>query len=452
PKRAPAMTYLWSVSNFPSHNLAMDCQDCHNGQAAYPTFAELHSGYDARITDASDGVKWAEKYTASIDSIDVTDNVVTVEFSVSDADMVPYIYLSFYGYDTKQMIVASHTRDANRARYEAKPDDTNALFEFTPATLGNTSYTAVMDLSLYAAEVVSDIPTLIDEGVIKTGIVTIAPRLYQADGTRLGLDAVIMNFDVSDGTEVANYFTGTDTTVENAKCEVCHDKLAVTFHSGSGRSTVEACRNCHVTTSPGGHVEMQSRSIDSYAHAIHSFQAFDTGEVFNTCLLDEVTGECAEDANGDEIPIADFDPVRAARFDLHIEHTFPNFTILNCEACHTAGTYNPADQSMSMPGVSSAADMPLTWYEKIESGRNDPWSPSWVEDASGRNIGAVPEYVTGPSSRACGGCHRAEFINEDAAGALAAFNGHTDMGGTLVENDEDDVALYAIIEKIMSIF
>jgi len=82
-----------------------------------------------------------------------------------------------------------------------------------------------------------------------------------------------------------------------------------------------------------------------------------------------------------------------------------------------------------------------------------------VEKASGRAIGTVPEYVTGPASRACGGCHRARLINQDAAGGLAAFNEHTKAGGTLVENDSansatdpDDEVMYGIIDKIMSLF
>ena len=410
--RAPAMSWIWTSRGYTFHNAGQDCYGCHSDEnpVAASRFDDIHSGYDARITDATDGVKWAQKYTATIDSIDVTDNVVTVEFSVSDADMVPYIYLSFYGWDSKQMIQASHTRGvgpmcgSRACRYEAKPDDTNALFEFTPAALGNTSYTAVMDLSVFEPELTNDIPTMIADGVIKTGIVTIAPRYELADGTDVGLDAVIMNFDVSDGSEVADYFTGANATIDNAKCEACHDKLAVTFHGGSGRSTVEACRNCHVTTSGGSHLEMASRSIDSYVHAIHSFQPFDIGDVDFT------------------------DPVEAMRYEHHVHATFPNFTITNCEACHTAGVYNVPDQAKSLPGLLAGSDA-----------------------VDGRGL-TIPEYVTGPASRACGACHRAEFINHDEFGALAAFNAHTEMGGTLVENDDDDLVLYGIIDKIMSMF
>jgi hypothetical protein len=77
-----------------------------------------------------------------------------------------------------------------------------------------------------------------------------------------------------------------------------------------------------------------------------------------------------------------------------------------------------------------------------------------------RNIGSIPEHVTGPASRACGGCHRAVMINEDHAGNLASFNAHTEAFGTYAENDTaddqgtpvDDEVLFGIIEKIMTWF
>ena len=67
----------------------------------------------------------------------------------------------------------------------------------------------------------------------------------------------------------------------------------------------------------------------------------------------------------------------------------------------------------SLPGLLSASDSPLNGWD--------------------RNIGEVPAYVTGPASRACGGCHRAELINEDEAGELISFNQHTKQGGYLIE-------------------
>jgi hypothetical protein len=177
---------------------------------------------------------------------------------------------------------------------------------------------------------------------------------------------------------------------------------------------------------------MASRSIDSYVHAIHSFQAFDPGDVFET-----------------------FDPVEAKRYDLHTKHVFPNFTIRNCEACHTdASKGNVPDQSESMPSLLSSSDTVATWYSLDVDDLA-------VEDPAGRKIGSVPPYVTGAASRACGGCHRARFIRDDAAGELAAWNSHTQAFGTLADAtndpltedvDETSEILYGVIDKIMGLF
>ena len=163
--------------------------------------------------------------------------------------------------------------------------------------------------------------------------------------------------------------------------------------------------------SGSGHLEMQSRSFDSYLHAIHSFQAFDI-----------------KDVNF-------LDPVEAMRYDMHIEHVFPNFTIKNCEACHNEGTFEVPDQSKSMPGILSGSASIETWD---------------------RNIGNVPAYVTGPASRACGACHRTHFINEDDAGDLISFYQHTKQGGYLIEEGTDDLniddLLMKVIDYIMALF
>ncbi len=144
---------------------------------------------------------------------------------------------------------------------------------------------------------------------------------------------------------VADYFKGANSTVEITKCNVCHDALASSFHDGSGRAGdgIEVCKNCHNPTFAGSHVEMASRSIDSYVHAIHSFQDFDVGDTFET-----------------------FDPVLAKRYDQHINHVFPNFTIRNCEACHRDGTYNVPDQSQvdAWPVVGVRLTV-ATWYELV---------------------------------------------------------------------------------------
>jgi len=72
-----------------------------------------------------------------------------------------------------------------------------------------------------------------------------------------------------------------------------------------------------------------------------------------------------------------------------------------------------------------------------------------IDNPAGRNIGTVASYVTGPASRACGGCHRGRLINDDAAADLASWNAHTQVNGTYVPNDSDDEVLFGVIDKIM---
>jgi hypothetical protein len=135
----------------------------------------------------------------------------------------------------------------------------------------------------------------------------------------------------------------------------------------------------------------------------------------------------AFDTNG-----VDFaEPVEKARYERHIEHTLPFFTPLACEACHAGGKYNVPDQSKSMPGLLSA------------SYANETWD---------RAIGTVPSYATGAAGRACAGCHRAEMINEDSAGDLASLNAHVAQNGVLVDNTAPNSYLYAVVDKIMSLF
>jgi hypothetical protein len=96
------------------------------------------------------------------------------------------------------------------------------------------------------------------------------------------------------------------------------------------------------------------------------------------------------------------------------------------------GAYNVPDQTKSLAGLLSESD-PVTGWD--------------------RNIGEVPSYVTGPASRACGGCHRAVLIKHDEAGELMSFNQHTKQGGYLIEAGEDDVGtLMTVINEIMANF
>jgi OmcA/MtrC family decaheme c-type cytochrome len=261
---------------------------------------------------------------------------------------------------------------------------------------GKWEFTA--DLSTWA--------DLITDGTVKRVEIGVMPALENADGLMLALNAPTRTFDLGANDFADDFYSPIAKVVDG--CNNCHDALATTFHSPDRGGSIVACRMCHITKSGASHLEMQSRSLDSYIHATHSFQAYDIGDI-------------------------DFaDPVEAMHYNHHIEFPYPTHGTTNCESCHVAGAYNVPDQSKSLPGLLSASDEINGWD---------------------RNIGTFPAYVTGPASRACGGCHRAELINEDAFGELVAFNIHTVQGGYMIEAGEDPAgALSETITNIMEFF
>jgi len=225
------------------------------------------------------------------------------------------------------------------------------------------------------------------------------------DGTRLNLEAVTTSFDLGANLVDEDYYG--NTTVDIEKCGACHENVTILAHGGSGRygGSMQTCKACHATTFDGGHLEMQSRSIDSYVHAVHSFQPFDIGDI-----------NFAE-------------PVEAMHFEHHIHFPYPTHGP-NCESCHVAGAYEVPDQSTSMPGLLSASDA-----------------------VEGRAINDIPSMVTGPAARACGACHKVELINEDSLGGLTVLNLHLQQGGYLIDAGETpDATLQSIIDEIMSLF
>jgi len=446
--RAPALDYLWNRgADLSFHDITTTCTGCHGPSdlALAGSLTAYHTGYDVNITDAT-GVRYADQYSVSIDQITMAGDTMTINFSSNDVTIVPEVLVSLYGWDSKNFIVASHDRDANAAacpgRYgdgcqmEYVPesscpvgsDCSNPLFTEDAASAPG-AWMVTLDFAAFQAFNTDDIPTLIADGTVKMIEVTVTPEMV-VNGVDVVLNAADQTYDIAGSIFVDDYFKGANATVDTDKCDVCHDALASSFHSETGRSGdgIQVCKNCHNPTYPGSHIEMASRSIDSYTHAIHSFQDFGVGDTFEA-----------------------FDPVFAKRYDLHIHHVFPNFTIRNCEACHLPGVYNVPDQSASMPGVLATSDNPLTWYEIVGG--------LAVEDPAGRNIsGSIPEFVTGPASRACGACHRSRFINRDLSGDLISFNAHTAAFGTLAENgptadnSSDDGVLFQIIDDIMSLF
>jgi hypothetical protein len=435
-KRAPALAELWAEvdADGPAlfHNATADCGTCHKTGGVGSTFAEYHSGYDPQIYDAT-GQRYTElpAYDSAITSVTKSGDKVTVKFS-SPAGSAPMLAVGFYGYDTKDLLVSPHSADATQRCWSSRTNKAsgctmeytvgmnagehpNPLFVETATGAG--AWEVELDLASYvqpASTGLASIPELISSGKVRRMEVSVYPSV-KVGSVAVATKGASKTFEVTPtgATEIAGGWYK-DAIALDAKCNDCHDALGTTFHGPNyGANGVAGCRNCHTTTSGGSHLEMQSRSIDSYVHAIHKFQAFDTSGI-------------------------DFsDPVEAARYDLHVEHIFPVFTTLACQACHVndPSKYNVPDQSKSMPGMQSAA---------------------YTLQGRDRSIGAVPAYVNGPAARACGGCHRAAAINEDAAGELAAINAHFSQNGYLIDNTTPNPTtttwVYRAIDKMMGLF
>jgi OmcA/MtrC family decaheme c-type cytochrome len=393
-----------------------DCTSCHADGSAMGDFADIHSGYD-KMVYASEGVRYSDSIVLSVDDASVSNDVITVEFSAEELidiagidveDIVPTVMVGMYGWDSKDYIIGPHERlvdDNNDGEISRSSGDNRAL-EYTVGDDHPRAETVSASGGMWVVEI--DMSTwgyLIDDGIVSRLEIAVMGELENADGVALAINAVSRTFDLASNDFDDDYF---DPIVDIEGCNACHEALGLTFHGPDRGGSIVTCRLCHITKSDGSHLEMQSRSLDSYVHAIHSFQAFDIGDVDFT------------------------DDVHATEYDVHIEHTIPTFTAKHCEACHYEGTYEVPDQTKSLPGLLSASD-------SVE-GRD-------------RAIGDVPEVATGPAARACGGCHRAELINEDDASGLAAFYQHMEMGGFVIEVVDDELVIIVdAINDVMSYF
>jgi OmcA/MtrC family decaheme c-type cytochrome len=406
------------------------CNSCHFGGGIAPVFSAIHTGYYDLIY-ADDGTKFANAITVSIDNATLNGTDLTIGISASgaagdldSADITPAVLVGLYGYDTKDFIVNGHDRwdsNCNGTIRRNDPDGPTGhdqpIGEYVVGqeleTCPNPYWTLVSGGPGAGPWVITaHLATwadMINAGTIKRVEIAVLPELENAEEELVGLNAVSRTFVLATGT-FDDAFFGHD-IVDVGKCNNCHDQLATTFHDGDRGGSITVCRMCHVTLSGGSHLEMQSRSIDSYVHAIHSFQAFDIGDIDFT------------------------DPFQALEYEHHIDSHFPTFGTENCLACHNAGKFNTVDQSKSLPGVLSASDPDIVFYGGIA-----------------RNIGDVPSYITGPATRACGACHRAHEINEDNAGELASLFSHWGSFGTLVEAGDPPNDIYTVIGDLFSSF
>jgi len=424
---APSLQQLWiddGVESF--HDITKTCNACHivGGAAGegVPLFSELMPGYNPMIYADNNGTKYSQIFKAKIDDAAYADNILTINFHVEEdaaventsafslTDIVPNLLVGLYGYDTKDFIVSPHSSDENRKRLlegDISEDLDNPRFTIESAP-GDGTFVVKVDLSRWAG--------MIDSLQIKRAEIAVRPALRNPDApfgvdrdgnpNPYAIDAVSRTFDFTKPGFDDTFFGGNNVnSITDVKsCNSCHDALGTTFHTADRGGDVTVCRLCHWSGSGGSHLEMQSRAIDSYVHAIHTFQDFDIGDIDFT------------------------DPVQEAAYDVHVEHFFPRFTEKACEACHNADKYMVPDQSKSLSAVLSASDT-----------------------VEGRSL-TVPSYVTGPGYRSCGGCHRAEEIKEGEFGELISLNQHaSDMGYLVKAGDNSDAQLSTWDEVVKTI-
>jgi len=420
---APSLRSLWAkVAGHPT-DPNTNCEACHSEGSDFnaPRFGVLMPGYNPMIYDVDTGTKYSEIFTATIDTAALDGNTLSVSFHVDEAadnpttwsktDIVPNLLVGLYGYETKDFIVSPHSSFDDGTRYLegdiSEPLD-NPRFTIVSAP-GDGTWKVDVDLSAWA--------DMIDDGIINKAQIGVRPALRDPAAPfgieeRSGLpypfalNAVSRTFDFLKPGFDDTFFGNNIADVQG--CNKCHDALATSFHTADRGGDIPLCRLCHWSGTGGSHLEMQSRAIDSYAHAIHSFQGFDIKDV-------------------------DFaDQIARVSWAVETEHFFPNFTLKNCEACHTPGKYAVPDDFSSLSAVLSASS---TLKGKV------------------RNINEVPSYITGPGYRSCGGCHRASAIKEDDAGKLSSLNQHASQMGYLVEPDEENnITWETIIETIQAFF
>jgi len=413
PALAPIIPHAWDSTT--------NCSaSCHRAGGIAPVFSAIHTGYDKVIYGNDNGTKYSSAITVTIDNASFVDNTNTLTFGfhaagslggVSSANIVPTILVGLYGFDTKDYLFGPH---------ESEGSPSKRLLEFSTATPAPSSNSTRITVTGGAGtwNVTANLSTWngwIDNGSVKRVEVAVIPTLKKADNVVVALNAPSRTYNLATKAFEPTFFGNSIVKVPAGKaadgnvsgCNNCHDALATTFHTPDRGGNVVVCRLCHITKAAGSHLELQSRSIDSYTHAIHRFQAFDTGGIDFT------------------------DPVEKMEYEHHVESNFPTFGVEDCRACHNAGKFNVPNQGLSLPGVLSDTDFGTV-----------------------RNIGTIPGFSTGPATRACGACHRAEAIIANAGAGdpikLANINSHMTTFGYMIETPP--ATILDVILKVFSIF
>ena len=252
------------------------------------------------------GTKYSTAINTTIDNASYTDNTTTLKFgfsatgslgvgsqAASSANMVPTILVGLYGFDTKDYLFGPH--ESYPSTYPDNALKGRRFLEFstaTPAPASNSAYITVTK-SGSAWNVTANLSAWkpwIDNGSVRRVEVAVIPTLKNADNVVVALDAPSRTFNLKSkaggqfeplfsGNSIVKVAAGKAADGNVSGCNNCHDALATTFHTPDRGGNVVVCRLCHITKAAGSHLELQSRSIDSYAHAIHRFQDFDTGSI-----------------------------------------------------------------------------------------------------------------------------------------------------------------------------
>ena len=142
------------------------------------------------------GTKYADAITATISSATLTNNILTVTFSVNDTlatgfTVTPMVQVSLYGYNTKDFIVSCHTSDSNGKRMEKTIGTANTLFTETTIT-ANKSWEVTLNLASYASTTYN-IPARIADGTIKRMEIAVLPAMKNAAGDYARTQCAVKN-------------------------------------------------------------------------------------------------------------------------------------------------------------------------------------------------------------------------------------------------------------------
>ena len=390
----------------------VECASCHKEGGGARPFNQIHTGYNAAIY-ATPELKYSDAIKVTIDEATFADNKLNIKFSaamdpaiegVKVADIVSTVIVNLYGWDTIDFVVSGHDRpfDDNQ---DGKVDnkDQRAL-EFAVGTehlrgatisAADGKWEVAVDLAPWAEKLADGSVQRVEIGVMSELLVKEAP---------VAVNGVTRTFSLKNNAFDDKFYAP---VADANKCNSCHGALATNFHEPSYGGSIVLCRMCHVSKTGGSHLEMQSRSLDSYVHAIHSGQAFDVKDI-------------------------DFaNPVEAMHYEHHVGFPYPKHGT-DCESCHVPGKYELHDPSMVLPSL---------------------LSPSAVNETRDSKIPEQPAMVVGEGVRVCGSCHKTAAINEDSALDFALFQKHVEQYSYMIPGGEKPAdTLAAVIQKFVELF